>query len=98
MTDSRFGSWRLMMRAVERARRGLIAAGFGADLSAEVSPPGAAKTSTVEDELSRLAEIAAYIRDYEPNMIGAAWLLERSGFQRTQLRLFAAELNALEKR
>jgi hypothetical protein len=80
------------MSAIAQARRDLITAGFGADLSAEVAPPGAAKTSTVEAELARLAGVAHYIQDRDPTMIGAAWLLERDGFERTQMRLVAEEL------
>lgn len=45
--------------------------------------------STPEEQCALLAEIATYIDERDPLMIGAAWLLEQSGFERTQLCLLA---------
>ncbi len=75
------------MSAVEQARRGLIRAGFGADLSAAAAPTGAVFGSTPDAECALLAEIATYIGESDPTMIGASWLLEQAGFERTQLTL-----------
>jgi hypothetical protein len=74
--------------AVQEARRGLIGAGFGADLSAAAAP-GELFGATPEAECKLLAEIAAYIGETDPTMIGAAWLLERSGYERSQLSLLS---------
>jgi hypothetical protein len=76
-------------RAVREARRGLIGAGFGAALSAAAAAHGSLVRSTPEAECALLAEIASYIEEEDPLMIGAAWLLEQSGYERTQLSLFA---------
>jgi hypothetical protein len=75
--------------AVREARRGLIAAGFGAPLSAAAVKAYDLPRSTPEADLALLAEIATYIGEEDPQMIGAAWLLEQSGYERTQLNLFA---------
>lgn len=73
---------------MREARRLLIAAGFGADLSAAASSEGSAHfDSTPEAECALLAEIAAYIGETDPLTIGAAWLLERCGYERSQLTL-----------
>jgi hypothetical protein len=72
---------------VREARRGLIAAGFGAPLSAAAVAKGSLARSTPEAECALLAEIAAYIEETDPLMIGAAWLLEQCGYERTQLSL-----------
>lgn len=79
------------MSAAARARRGLIAAGFGADLSAAAAEPGDLFGATPEQECALLAEIAAYIGESDPKMIGAAWLLEQAGYQRSQLSLLSGE-------
>jgi hypothetical protein len=76
--------------AVHEARRGLIAAGFGAPLSAAAVKAAGIPRSTPEAGLALLAEIASYIEDEDPHMIGAAWLLEQSGYERTQLTLFGS--------
>lgn len=78
------------MSAAQQARRGLIAAGFGAALSAAAAPDSPTG-ATPEEECAMLAEIARYIGEADPLMIGAAWLLEQSGYERAQLDLFAAE-------
>lgn len=72
---------------VREARRGLIAAGFGAPLSAAAVTKGSLARSTPEAECALLAEIATYIEETDPLMIGAAWLLEQCGYERTQLSL-----------
>lgn len=72
---------------VREARRGLIAAGFGAPLSAAAVAKGSLARSTPEAECALLAEIATYIEETDPQMIGAAWLLEQCGYERTQLSL-----------
>lgn len=79
------------MSAARQARRGLIAAGFGAALSADAAPAGALFGATPEQECARLAEIADYIGETDPLMIGAAWLLEQSGYERSQLDLFGGD-------
>lgn len=79
------------MSAVQEARRGLIAAGFGAALSAAASSPDSISGATPDQERTMLAEIAAYIGETDPLMIGAAWLLEQEGYERTQLDLFGGE-------
>ena len=73
--------------AIEEARRGLIRAGFGADLSAAAAEPGSCFGSSPDRQCALLAEIAAYIGDRDPTMIGAAWLLEQAGHERSQLTL-----------
>jgi hypothetical protein len=73
--------------SVRVARRHLIRAGFGAALSAAASPPGAVFGATPEQECALLAEIAHYIGESNPMMIGAAWLLEQAGFERSQISL-----------
>jgi hypothetical protein len=73
--------------AVQQARRGLIAAGFGADLRAAAAPERSIAGSTPEEQCALLAEIASYIGERDPLMIGAAWLLEQSGYERSQLSL-----------
>lgn len=75
------------MSAIEEARRGLIRAGFGAQLSAAAAPEGPPHGSTPEEQCALLAEIAAYIGERDPMMIGAAWPLEQDGFERSQLTL-----------
>jgi hypothetical protein len=78
------------MSAAQQARRGLIAAGFGAALSAAAAPPDSLFGATPEQECSLLAEIASYIGESDPTMIGAAWLLEQSGYERSQLSLLGS--------
>ena len=73
--------------AIDEARRGLIRAGFGADLSAAAAAPDSLFGSSPEEQCALLAEIAAYIGDRDPTMIGAAWLLEQAGHERAQLTL-----------
>jgi hypothetical protein len=73
--------------ATEEARQGLIRAGFGADLSAAAAEPGSLFGSTPEEQCALLAEIADYIGERDPMMIGAAWLLEQAGHERPQLTL-----------
>lgn len=79
------------MSAVRQARRGLIAAGFGAALSAAAAPAGSLCGATPEQECALLTEIAFYIGETDPLMIGAAWLLERSGYDRSQMDLFGGD-------
>lgn len=79
------------MSAAQKARRGLIGAGFGAALSASANRRGGLNGATPEEECAHLAEIADYIGDSDPMMIGAAWLLEQCGYERSQLDLFAQE-------
>lgn len=79
------------MSAVQEARRGLIAAGFGAQLSAAANAEGSLCGSTPEQQCALLAEIATYIGETDPLMIGAAWLLEQSGYERTQLSLLEGD-------
>lgn len=78
------------MTVAQEARRGLIAAGFGAPLGAAASAAG--YEPTPDGERAHLAEIASYIGETDPLMIGAAWLLEQSGYERSQLGLFGGEL------
>jgi hypothetical protein len=73
--------------AAQEARRGLIAAGFGAALSASANRRGGLMGATPEEECAHLAEIADYIGETDPLMIGAAWLLEQCGYERSQLTL-----------
>lgn len=73
--------------AITEARRRLIAAGFGAPLSAAAATSGALFGSSPDGQRALLAEIANYIGDDDPHMIGAAWLLEQCGFERSQLTL-----------
>lgn len=80
-----------MTSAVEEARRGLIRAGSGAPLSAAAAPEGSLSGSSPEEQCALLAEIAAYIGERDPTMIGAARLLEQSGHQRAQLALLPPE-------
>ncbi len=75
------------MSAVQEARRGLIAAGFGSALSAAAASPGSINGATPDQERALLVEIARYIDDTDPLMIGAAWLLEQSGCERSQMDL-----------
>ena len=77
------------MSAAHQARRGLIAAGFGSALSAAAAPAGSLFGATPEQECALLAEVASYIDERDPTMIAAAWLLEQSDFERTQLSLLA---------
>lgn len=79
------------MNAIQEARRGLIRAGFGAALSASAAQPGSLFGSCPAEQCALLAEIASYIGDRDPLMIGAAWLLEQSGYERPQLTLPLAE-------
>ena len=79
------------MSAAQQARRGLIAAGFGAALSASANRRGGLHGATPEEECAHLAEIASYIDETDPLMIGAAWLLEQCGYERSQLCLFGGE-------
>jgi hypothetical protein len=73
--------------AAQEARRQLIAAGFGAALSASANRRGGLHGATPEEECAHLAEIATYIDETDPRMIGAAWLLEQCGYERSQLTL-----------
>lgn len=57
------------MSAAQQARRGLIAAGFGAALSAAAAPAGSMFGATPEQECALLAEIASYIGETDPLMI-----------------------------
>lgn len=75
------------MSAAAKARRGLIRAGFGADLSTSAASPGSLFGSTPDQQCALLAEIADYIGERDPLMIGAAWLLEQEGYERSQLNL-----------
>lgn len=75
------------MSAVQQTRRAPIAAGFGADLCAAAAEPGSLFGSSPEAQRALLAEIADYIGERDPMMIGAAWLLEQAGFERAQLSL-----------
>jgi len=77
--------------AIAKARRELIRAGFGAALSAAASGPGEISGSTPEAQCEVLAEIARYIDEADPHMIGAAWLLEQCGYERSQLTLAVRE-------
>lgn len=79
------------MSAVQQARRGLIAAGFGAALSVSANRRGGLHGATPEEECAHLAEIASYIGESDPLMIGAAWLLEQEGYERSQLSLLGGE-------
>jgi hypothetical protein len=79
------------MDPIQEARRGLIAAGFGAALSASANRRGGLNGGTPEEERAHLAEIAAYIGEQDPLMIGAAWLLEQEGYERSQLCLLGGE-------
>jgi hypothetical protein len=79
------------MGGVQKARRGLIGAGFGADLSASANRRGGLHGATPEEECAHLAEIAVYIGEADPLMIGAAWLLEQCGYERAQLDLLSGE-------
>ncbi|HEY2333622.1 MAG TPA: hypothetical protein VGH58_01270 [Solirubrobacterales bacterium] len=79
------------MSAGQEARQGLIAAGFGIALSASASRRGGLIGATPEEECAHLAEIATYIDETDPLMIGAAWLLERCGYERSQLSLLGGE-------
>ena len=77
------------MTSIVLARRELIRHGFGADLRAAAATGPSLFGSTPEEQCTLLAEIATYIDERDPLMIGAAWLLEQSGFSRTQLSLLA---------
>jgi hypothetical protein len=79
------------MGAIEEARRGLIRAGFGAELSASAAQGDGISGASPEEQCALLAEIAAYIDERDPLMIGAAWLLEHSGHERSQLTLLPPE-------
>ena len=79
------------MSIAQQARRGLISAGFGADLSASANRRGGLHGATPEEECAHLAEIASYIGETDPLTIGAAWLLEQCGYERSQLCLFGCE-------
>lgn len=81
----------ITMDAIESARRGLIRAGFGAPLrAAAVAASGG--LGTPEEQCALLAEFADYIGDRDPMMIGAAWLLEQDGYERSQLTLPLGEV------
>jgi hypothetical protein len=76
--------------SVREARRLLIAAGHGATLAAAAEArPGSWSGAGADEQLEHLAEIATYIGESDPLMIGAAFLLERMGYERghEQLRL-----------
>jgi hypothetical protein len=77
--------------AIQEARRGLIVAGFGTALSASANRRGGFNGATPEEERAHLAEIAAYIGETDSLMIGAAWLLEQEGYERSQLSLLGGE-------
>jgi hypothetical protein len=79
------------MSAVQKARKSLIAAGFGIALSVSANRRGGLMGATPEEECAHLAEIATYIGETDPLMIGAAWLLEQCGCERSQLSLFGGE-------
>lgn len=75
--------------SVDLARRELIRRGFGAALAAAAEPrPGCWAGADAEQQLEHLAEIAAYIGTADPWMVGAAFLLEQDGCERSQLPLF----------
>lgn len=78
------------MASIVVARRELIRHGFGATLAAaaEARPDCWAGAGAAE-QLEHLAEIAAYIGTCDPWLVGAAFLLEQEGFERSQLTLFA---------
>jgi hypothetical protein len=74
--------------SVRKARSRLIAAGHGATLAAAATArPGCWAGAGAEEQLEHLAEIAAYIGDRDPLAIGAAFLLEQMGYQRTNRQL-----------
>jgi hypothetical protein len=78
--------------AIEHARRGLIRAGFGAPLrAAAVAAWGG--LGTPEEQRALLTEVADYIGDRDPTMIGAAWLLEQEGYERSQLTLSLGDMS-----
>jgi len=79
------------VNAAREARRGLIAAGFGAALSASANRRGGLMGATPDEECAHLAEIATYIGETDPLMIGAAWLLEQCGYERSQLSLLGGD-------
>jgi hypothetical protein len=79
------------MITAEQARRELIGAGFGAYLSAAAAPSGAVFGSSAERQRALLEEIAHYIDSSDPRMIGAAWLLEQAGYERSQLSFLLEE-------
>lgn len=79
------------MIAAQHARRGLIAAGFGIDLSASANRLGGLMGATPDEERAHLAEIASYIGETDPLTIGATWLLEQCGYERSQQTLFGGE-------
>jgi hypothetical protein len=86
------------MSAAAEARRGLIRAGFGAALCAAAAPPGSLFGSTPEMQCAHLAEIARYIGESDPTMIGAAFLLELDGYERSQLTLLPGEDSGWRRR
>ncbi len=77
------------MSGALKARRYLIASGFGAALSA-AARPDSIQDASPEQEVAMLAEVATYIGDTDPLMIAAAWLLEQDGYERSQRTLFSA--------
>ena len=82
----------MTMDAIEDARRGLIRAGFGAPLrAAAVAAWGG--LGAPEEQRALLAEIADYIGERDPIMVGAAWLLEQEGYERSQLTLPIGEVS-----
>ena len=72
------------MGAVQKARRGLIAAGFGAPLMACAARSDSNGRSWPEEQCAHLTEIASYIGETDPLVIGAAWLLEQCGYECSQ--------------
>lgn len=69
------------------ARRELIRSGFGATLTAAAKSRRGCWGADPNEQLEHLAEIAAYIGCTDPWMIGAAFLLEQEGYERSQLTL-----------
>jgi hypothetical protein len=79
------------MSAVRQARRALIAAGFGVALSAAAASAGSLFGARPDQELVLLVQLATYIGKTDPLMIGAAWLLEQSGHDRSQVDRFGGD-------
>jgi hypothetical protein len=67
----------------------LIAAGHGATLAAAATPrQGCWAGAGAEEQLEHVVEIATYIGTTDAMMVGAAFLLEQCGYERSQLNLF----------
>lgn len=80
------------MSGAQAARQRLIAAGHGATLMGAAEPrPGCWSGAGPAEQTEHLAEIARYIGETDPEMIVAAFLLEQSGCERSQLTLGVLE-------